>query len=76
MDFAAGAKGKKKMDDLKKCPFCGGKAAVFVNNGVKVMCITCGAQTASYIDSVTGIDHGYNSVQRVVDAWNRRTEHG
>ena len=43
-----------------------------VNDGVKVMCITCGAQTTSYIDFVTGIDHGYNSVQRVVDAWNRR----
>lgn len=76
MDFAAVEKGKKNMDELKKCPFCGGKAAVVVNDGVKVMCITCGAQTASYIDSVTVIDHGYNSVQRVVDAWNRRADNG
>ena len=76
MDFAAWEKGKKKMDELKKCPFCGGKAAVVVNDGAKVMCITCGAQTASYIDFATGIKHGYSSVQRVVDAWNRRSEHG
>lgn len=64
------------MDELKKCPFCGGKAAVFVHDGVKVMCITCGARTASYIDFATGTEHGYNSVQRVVDAWNRRADNG
>lgn len=23
------------MNELKKCPFCGGKAALFVHNGVK-----------------------------------------
>ena len=39
------------MDELKKCPFCGGKAAVFVHNGS-------------------------NAVQQVVDAWNRRADHG
>ena len=60
------------MDELKKCPFCGGKAALLANNDVKVSCLTCGAQTASYIDFATCIKHGYNSVQRVVDAWNRR----
>ena len=38
------------MDELKKCPFCGGKAAVFVHNGVKVLCLTCGAQTDSHVD--------------------------
>ena len=60
------------MDELKKCPFCGGKAAVVVIDGVKVLCPTCGAQTYSFIDPVTEIYPGYNSVQRVVDAWNRR----
>ena len=60
------------MDELKKCPFCGGKAAVVVIDGVKVLCPTCGAQTDSFIDPVTEIYPGYNSVQRVVDAWNRR----
>lgn len=64
------------MDELKKCPFCGGKAAVFVHNGVKVLCLTCGAQTDSHIDFATGIEHGCNSVQRVVDAWNRRADNG
>ena len=47
-------KGKKNMDELKKCPFCGGKAAVVVNDGVKVMCITCGAQTDGSLTHGTG----------------------
>ena len=72
MDFAAGEKGKKKMDELKKCPFCGGKAAVFANNDVKVLCLTCGAQTDSHVDFMMRPGHSSNAVQQVVDAWNRR----
>ena len=72
MDFAAWGKGKKKMDELKKCPFCGGKAAVFVHNGVKVLCLTCGAQTDSHVDFMMRPGHSSNAVQHVVDAWNRR----
>lgn len=53
MDFAAWEKGKKKMDELKKCPFCGGKAALLANNDVKVSCLTCAAQTDSHIDFMT-----------------------
>lgn len=62
------------MDELKKCPFCGGKAAVFAHNGVKVLCLTCGAQTDSHIDFMarTGRCTNAVAVKQVVDAWNRR----
>lgn len=30
---------------LKPCPFCGGKAVVHVNDGVRVVCTECGAKT-------------------------------
>lgn len=60
------------MDELKKCPFCGGKPAVFVHDGVKVLCLTCGAQTDSRIDSMPWNGKCSNAVQRVIDAWNRR----
>ena len=72
MDFAAREKGKKKMDELKKFALCGGKAAVSVHNGVKVLCLTCGAQTYSHIDFMMRTGHSTNAVQQVVDAWNRR----
>lgn len=60
------------MDELKKCPFCGGKAAVFVHNGVKVSCLTCGAQTDHQIDFMIRTGRCTNSLQQVVDALNRR----
>lgn len=61
------------MDELKKCPFCGGKAAVVVNRGVKVICLTCGVQTTPCFDFDIQIDHDRpNAVQRVVSTWNRR----
>ena len=60
------------MDELKKCPFCGGKAAVFVHNGVKVLCLTCAAQTDHQIDFMFRTGRCTNAVQLVEDVWNRR----
>ena len=60
------------MDELKKCPFCGGKAAVFAHNDVKVSCLTCGAQTDHQIDFMFRTGRCTNAVQLVEDVWNRR----
>ena len=35
---------------LKSCPFCGGDARLFVNNGVEVQCTKCGIHTETLID--------------------------
>lgn len=64
------------MDELKKCPFCGGKAAVFVNNDVKASCLTCAAQTDHQIDIMIRTGRCSNAVQQVLNAWNRRTDNG
>ena len=33
------------MIELKSCPFCGGEARLFVNNGVRVLCNKCHASS-------------------------------
>lgn len=57
------------MIELKPCPFCGGKARLFVSNGVRVLCPKCGATTRILIDSERV---GTNAVEDVIKAWNRR----
>lgn len=37
---------------LRPCPFCGGKAVLFVENGVQVMCVSCGVRTSSKTDRI------------------------
>ena len=57
------------MTELKFCPFCGGKARLFVNGGVRVICSKCYAGTKILTDNM-----GYesNAGETVVEAWNRR----
>lgn len=56
------------MIELKPCPFCGGKARLFVSNGVRVLCTKCGATTWTAADSERV---GTSAVEDVVKAWNR-----
>ena len=37
--------------ELKPCPFCGGKAVIHVNDGVRVICTVCGAMTQVLVDT-------------------------
>lgn len=62
---------------LKPCPFCGGKAVLFVENGVQVMCLSCGVRTSIYTDAAfqKGLSQERiitDSVDRVIEEWNRR----
>ena len=62
---------------LKSCPFCGGKAVLFVEDGVQVMCLSCGVRTSSKVDKIytKGVSKemiATSSVEQVIEAWNRR----
>ena len=57
------------MVELKPCPFCGGKARLFVSNGVRVLCPKCGATTRILVD---GERVETNAVENVIKSWNRR----
>lgn len=61
------------MFDLKPCPFCGGKARLFVGDGVRVICSKCYAGTMVRTDN---IESDSNSVEKVIEAWNRRADNG
>lgn len=64
------------MFDLKPCPFCGGKAHVFVNDGVRVICSKCGASTKILVDALTANGVAGNATAAVIKAWNRRAYDG
>lgn len=62
---------------LKSCPFCGGKAVLFVENGVQVVCLSCGVRTQNNKDKMyrrgtskelTATD----SISKAIEEWNRR----
>lgn len=57
------------MVDLKPCPFCGGKARLFVNGGVRVICSKCYVGTMILTDNM---EYESNAVETVIEAWNRR----
>ena len=61
------------MIELKRCPFCGGEARLFVNNGVRVICPKCQASTKVMIDGEYGRNIKIDAISSVVKAWNRRT---
>lgn len=62
--------------ELKPCPFCGGKAKLFVNDGVRVLCVKCRATSKILVDEYNGFEIRTNAVRDVVEAWNRRADNG
>lgn len=58
--------------ELKPCPFCGGKAVVHVNDGVRVVCTECGATSKCLVDSYSQGRPTGSAVYSVIEAWNRR----
>lgn len=59
------------MFELKPCPFCGGKARLFVNGGVRVVCTRCYVSTRVLKDELECVS---SAVELSVEAWNRRAE--
>ena len=59
------------MDELKPCPFCGGKPRLFVSNGVRVLCPKCYAGTKILVDHM---ESDSNATEMVVEAWNKRAD--
>lgn len=58
-------------EELKPCPFCGGKAVKYVNNGVCVKCVDCGISTIILCD-MQRIKSDKGAIERVIEMWNRR----
>lgn len=59
-------------DELKPCPFCGGEAHLFVNDGVRVFCPKCGGSTKVLVDGLSSRGVTGNAIKAVIEAWNRR----
>lgn len=64
---------------LKPCPFCGGEAVLFVENGVQVICLSCGVRTSPTADKIyqKGVSQekiATSSVDKVIEEWNRRVD--
>ena len=75
--------------ELKPCPFCGGKARLFVafyenarsklSNAYRVNCINCGVTTNAYKSDIRQEDDGTvainkNGAEMAAEAWNKRAE--
>lgn len=64
------------MIELKPCPFCGGKAQLFVlkESGVCVVCKSCGNRTNLASDFDFSKTDEMTAVGRSIVRWNRRVE--
>lgn len=70
--------GRTKMDEVKPCPFCGGKALADCNYGkhgffVFVSCQVCGARSKCFAASNLKPNEFW---EQAIKAWNRRTDDG
>lgn len=72
------------MEELKKCPFCGGEAKVKMKNkdycGLTIYCEceNCYAKLPGYCpnmkDENRALDSIFNCKKQAMQAWNRRVE--
>ena len=75
---------EKKMEELKKCPFCGGDVRIKMERKNNVgwtiwcECKKCHAKTEGYCPSMQNADNALNSINtckiNAIEAWNRRAE--
>ena len=56
---------------LKPCPFCGGEAKLYTDPWSTVMCHKCKAMSAYFLHKAD-----YCSVDKAIEAWNRRVNNG
>lgn len=71
------------MEELKKCPFCGGEATLKMENKSGIgwtiwcTCNKCHAKTSGYCPDLSkehrALDNIDNCKKLAVEAWNRRT---
>lgn len=60
------------IEELKKCPFCGGEAVVHVEDGVRVICRNCAATSKCLVDGYLQGRPSGTAINSVIKAWNRR----
>lgn len=62
--------------ELKPCPFCGGKARLLVDGGVRVICSRCHVGYMNVMNLTDSIGCESDAVEMVVATWNRRSGNG
>ena len=60
------------MEELKACPFCGGRAVLHVSDGVCVICNECGNRTMTLCDGQLQGKYTSGAVKSVIKKWNKR----
>lgn len=60
------------MEELKPCPFCGGRAVVHVDGGVTVICTDCRCRTVILEDGIAQGRPTGSAVEHVIKKWNLR----
>lgn len=86
-EFPASDRGERKggrMEELKKCPFCGGEASVKMEHKHSIGwtiwcgCKNCYAESSGYCPDLTNENIALGNIEKckklAIEAWNRRVE--